>query len=384
MLYRRIGRTGESASILGFGCMRFPVIDDKAHQIDEKRATAMIEYAVDHGVDYFDTAYPYHKSNRSPKGRSEPFVGKVLKRYPRDDIKIATKLPSWLVKSRKDMDEYLDDQLKRLRTDYVDFYLLHGLNTAFWKNLTNHNVLDFLDGALSDGRIRHAGFSFHDELPLFKEIIDAYDWGFCQMQYNYMDEENQAGTKGLKYAAKKGLGVIIMEPLLGGFLGNKLPRDIRAKLNRAKPKRTPAELALRFLWDKPEISVVLSGMTTMPQLRENVKIADAAGARCLSKGEKMLIERNRKGLRSKSRVMCTGCRYCMPCPSGVDIPACFEQLNHGHMYDDIPYAKRAYAWSVKPESMASKCNECGRCEELCPQNVMIRDRLKDVVRELEV
>jgi predicted aldo/keto reductase-like oxidoreductase len=383
MLRRKIGRTGESASILGFGCMRFPTIDDKAHRIDEKRATAMIEYAIDHGVDYFDTAYPYHKSNRSPKGRSEPFVGKVLRRYPREDIKIATKLPSWLVKSRKDMDEYLEDQLKRLRTDYVDFYLLHGLNTAFWKNLRKNNVLDFLDDALSDGRIRHAGFSFHDELPLFKEIVDAYGWGFCQIQYNYMDVDNQAGTKGLKYAASKKLGVIVMEPLLGGFLGNKLPRDIRRSVDRAAPGRTPAELALRFLWDKREVSLVLSGMTTMAQLRENIRTAEKAKPGCLTKTEKVLIDRTVKRLKSKSMVPCTGCKYCMPCPSGVDIPACFEQLNHGHMYDDTPYAKRAYAWLVKPENKASKCTECGKCEELCPQGIRIRDSLKDVVKELE-
>ena len=383
MQYRKIGKTGERASALGFGCMRFPVIDGKAHQIDEKRATAMIRYAINHGVDYFDTAYPYHKSDRNPKGRSEPFLGKALRDFPRDEFKIATKLPSWLVKSKKDMDIYLDDQLRRLRTDYIDFYLLHGLAAASWKNLRGHKVLDFLDDALSDGRIRHAGFSFHDELPLFKEIVDAYDWGFCQIQYNYMDEDNQAGTKGLKYAASKKLGVIVMEPLLGGFLGNKLPRDIRRKVDRAAPRRTPAELALRFLWDKREVSLILSGMTTMSQLRENIRTADKAKPGCLTKGEKALIDKVRKGLRSKSMVPCTGCKYCMPCPSGVDIPGCFEQLNHGHMYNDIPYAKRAYAWTVKPNSRASKCTECGKCEELCPQGIKIRDHLKDVVKELE-
>jgi predicted aldo/keto reductase-like oxidoreductase len=383
MRYRKIGRTGESASMLGFGCMRFPTIEGKAHKIDEKKAAAMVRYAVSHGVDYFDTAYPYHKSNRSPKGKSETFLGRALKEYPREDIKIATKLPSWLVKSRRDMDVYLDDQLLRLRTDHLDFYLLHGLNKESWANLTKHDVSDFLDGALSDGRISFAGFSFHDDFPLFKTIVDAYDWSFCQIQYNYMDEENQAGTKGLRYAAKKGLGVVVMEPLLGGFLGNKLPRDTRALLRNARPRRTPAELALRFLWDKPEISVVLSGMTTMPQLRENIRVADGAEAKCLTKGERKLVERVKTSLKSKSMVRCTACRYCMPCPSGVDIPACFEQLNHGAMYDDMAYAKRAYVWSVEPDSMASKCTECGRCEELCPQGVDIRRSLKEVARQLE-
>lgn len=383
MRHRKIGHTGESASILGFGCMRFPTIDGKAHQIDEKRATAMIRYAINHGVNYFDTAYPYHKSDRNPKGRSEPFLGKILHDYPREEVKIATKLPSWLVKSRRGMDEYLDDQLKRLRTDHIDFYLLHGLTAALWKKLNGCKVLDFLDDALSDGRISHAGFSFHDELPVFKEIVDAYDWGFCQIQYNYMGEDNQAGTEGLKYAASKRLGVIVMEPLLGGFLGNKLPRDTRALLKNARPRKTPAELALRFLWDKPEVSVVLSGMTTMPQLRENIKIADGAGVDCLTKGERRLVERVKKSLTSKSMVRCTACRYCMPCPSGVDIPACFEQLNHGAMYDDMAYAKRAYAWAVKPENMASNCTECGKCEDLCPQCIDIRRNLKDVVKKLE-
>jgi predicted aldo/keto reductase-like oxidoreductase len=383
MQYRKIGRTGESASTLGFGCMRFPTTDGKAHRIDEKKATAMIRYAVDHGVDYFDTAYPYHKSDKNPKGRSEPFLGKVLSDCPRDDIKIATKLPSWLIKSRGDMDTYLDDQLKRLRTGHIDFYLLHGLNTGFWENLTKNNVFDFLDGALADGRIRFAGFSFHDDLPLFKKIVDAYDWSFCQIQYNYMDEENQAGTKGLRYAARKGLGVIVMEPLLGGFLGNKLPGDVREMITRGKPSRTPAELALRFIWDKPEVSIVLSGMTTMPQLKENIRIAEAAKEHGLTKGEKALIERVKRTLKSKSRVKCTGCKYCMPCPSGVDIPGCFEQLNHGAMYDDIPYARRVYAWALKPDSRASKCTECGKCEDLCPQRIDIRGGLKEVVRTLE-
>ncbi len=363
--------------------MRLPTVDGKAHKIDEKRATAMIEYAIDHGVDYFDTAYPYHKSNRSPKGKSEPFLGKALRDHPREELKIATKLPSWLVKSREDMDKYLDEQLGRLRTDYIDFYLLHGLNTDFWTNLTKNGVFDFMDNALADGRVRFAGFSFHDDLPLFKKIVDAYDWSFCQIQYNYMDEDNQAGTKGLRYAARKGLGVIVMEPLLGGFLGNKLPKDVRAMVTRGKTRRTPAELALRFLWDKPEVSLVLSGMSTMPQLRENVGLASKASVGSLTKGDKALIERVKRTLRKRMMVRCTGCKYCMPCPSGVDIPACFEQLNHGAMYGDMPFARRMYAWVVKPGNKASKCTECGKCERLCPQRIDIRGELKEVVRALE-
>ena len=383
MKRRRIGRTGEEASILGFGCMRLPVIDKKEHRIDEKRASAMVRYAIDHGVDYFDTAYPYHRSQRSSKGWSEPFLGKVLKDGLRDEVKLATKLPSWLIKNRKDMDRYLDEQLKRLRTDHIDFYLLHGLNKTFWPNLKKHDVTDFLDDALADGRIRHAGFSFHDELPLFKEIVDSYEWGFCQIQYNYMDENIQAGTRGLKYAAGKGLGVIVMEPLKGGFLGNKLPRIVKRTLRKERMSRSPAELALRFLWDKPEVSVVLSGMSTMGQLRENIAIAGEDRPDGLYKGERTLIEKVKRQLEGRTRVDCTGCKYCMPCPSGVNIPECFEHLNHGYMYDDLAYARRAYAWSLKPENMASKCTECGKCLEVCPQHIPIPERLKDVVNMLE-
>ncbi|MGA2122276.1 MAG: aldo/keto reductase, partial [Methanoregula sp.] len=239
MLYRKMNKAAPELSILGFGCMRLPQTENG--QIDEDHATRMLRYAIDHGVNYVDTAYPYHN------GESEPFVGRALAGGYREKVHLATKLPSWLVTSRGDMDKYLDEQLVRLKTDHIDFYLVHGLNTMFWENLSQLGITDFLDDAIADGRIRYAGFSFHDNVPVFKKIVDAYDWTFSQIQYNYMDEHYQAGTKGLEYAAKKGLGVVVMEPIRGGLLGRDLA-GVREIWQRAKTRRSPAGWALRWVW----------------------------------------------------------------------------------------------------------------------------------------
>ena len=248
MLYRKIGQTGKKVSILGFGCMRLPVINGEVENIDEDKAGAMFEYAIEHGVNYFDTAFPYHSMSRTDGGASEVFTGKALKKH-RNNVYLATKLPSWLITSRSDMDYYLDLQLERMQIDHIDFYLLHCLNITNWSNLKKHNVFDFLESAIADGRIKYAGFSFHDELPLFKEIVDAYNWSFCQIQYNYKDENYQAGAKGLKYAHSKGLGTIIMEPLRGGGLVNVVPSDVRKIWDKSEIKRTPVDWALSFLWN---------------------------------------------------------------------------------------------------------------------------------------
>jgi uncharacterized protein len=253
MLYRKMNKAAPGLSILGFGCMRLPVNENG--QIDEEQATGMLRYAIDHGVNYVDTAYPYHN------GESEPFVGRALEGGYREKVHLATKLPSWLITSREDMDRYLDEQLVRLKTDHVDFYLVHGLNRPFWENLSGLGVTDFLDGAIADGRILHAGFSFHDNTSLFKEIVDAYDWTFVQIQYNFMDDHYQAGTVGLEYAAKKGLGIVVMEPIRGGLLARDLA-GIQEIWQKAKVWRSPAEWALRWVWNHPEVTVVLSGMST--------------------------------------------------------------------------------------------------------------------------
>lgn len=272
MLYREYGQTHEKVSILGFGCMRFPTIGNK---IDEEKSTEMIQYALSKGVNYFDTAYTYHN------GESESFVGKALE-HCRKDIFIATKLPSWLIKSREDMDKILNEQLTRLRTDYVDFYLVHALNKEYFSTLKDNGLFEFLDSIKESGKVRHIGFSFHDSLDVFKEIVDSYNWEFCQIQYNYLDTEYQAGTEGLEYAANKGLGVAIMEPLRGGKLANNIPEDIQALWNTATNKRNPVEWALKYLWNDSRISVVLSGMSNFSNIKDNIRYAESSTSNCLN------------------------------------------------------------------------------------------------------
>jgi predicted aldo/keto reductase-like oxidoreductase len=382
MLYRQAGKTGQKLSILGFGCMRLPVIDGKAHQIDEEKAQAMVDYAIRNGINYFDTAYIYHSEVPFQPGMSEVFLGKALKRE-RANILLATKLPSWFVETRADMDRFLNQQLERLQTDHIDFYLVHGLSGEMWKKVHQLGVTEFLDAALADGRIKHAGFSFHDEAPAFKPIVDAYDWSFCQIQYNYMDEDYQAGRAGLEYAASKGLGVVIMEPLRGGGLSNRVPEDVQAVWNKARVKRTPAEWALRFVWNRPEASVVLSGMSQLDQMEENVRIANRGLANSLTAKERALIQEAKAIYQARTRVNCTGCGYCFPCPHGVSIPANFLQLNNLSIYRDRPAANFFYFHILKEDQRASHCQECGQCVELCPQHIPIPQMLKEVVREFE-
>jgi hypothetical protein len=372
MLYRQAGKTGQKLSILGFGCMRLPIIGGKTHQIDAEKAQAMVDYAIRNGVNYFDTAFMYHSEVPFQAGMSEVFLGQALKRE-RGNIHLATKLPSWFVESRADMDRFLDQQLERV----------HGVSGEMWQKLSQLGVREFLETALADGRIKHAGFSFHDDAPAFKPIVDAYDWSFCQIQYNFMDEDYQAGRAGLEYAASKGLGVIIMEPLRGGGLAAKVPDDVQAVWAKARVKRTPAEWALRFVWNRPETSVVLSGMSTLEQMEENVRLADQGLANSLTAAELALIHEAKAIYQARTRVNCTGCGYCLPCPHGVAIPANFLQLNNLSIYRDRGAAEFFYFHILKEDQRASHCEECGQCEELCPQHIPIPAMLKEVVREFE-
>jgi uncharacterized protein len=318
MLYRRMNEVESDLSILGFGCMRLPVAKDG--HIDEPNAAKMLRFAIYHGVNYVDTAYPYHN------GESEPFLGRALQGGYRERVFLATKLPSWLIKSRADMDHYLDEQLKRLETDHIDFYLVHGLMKPFWENLQSLGVTDFLDDAIADGRIKYAGFSFHDELALFKEIVDAYDWTFCQIQYNFMDEQNQAGTEGLRYAADRGIGIVVMEPLRGGMLTKEIP-SIKDIWTKAPLQKSLSEWALRWVWNHPEVTVVLSGMSSFEQVRQNVAYAESGLPNSLSQEELGLFREAEIEYKKRVKVPCTGCRYCMPCPSNICIPECFEMYN---------------------------------------------------------
>src|SRR5664280_964922 len=323
MQYRKMKKAAPDLSILGFGCMRLPL--KESGQIDELKATDMIRYAIDHGVNYIDTAYPYHN------GESEPVVGRALAGGYREKVHLATKLPSWLVQSREDMDKYLDEQLARLKTDHIDFYLLHGLTQPFWENLSALGVTDFLDDAIADERIRYAGFSFHDNTKLFREIVKSYDWTFAQIQYNFMDEHYKAGTKGLKYAAKKGLGIVVMEPIRGGLLARELP-GISEIWKKADVQHTPAEWALRWVWNHPEVTVVLSGINEESHIAENIAIVENAHPNSLSESELQLIEKVSQTYRKIMKVGCTGCGYCQPCPAGVLIPRCFE-IYTPHLFD---------------------------------------------------
>ncbi len=371
MQYRQFGELDWQGSALGFGCMRFPVIGGDSSNIDEPEATRMLHYAIDHGENSVETAYP------EQGGNSELVVGRALKGGYRERVRLATKLICWLVEKPGDFDAYLNEQLEKLQTDHVDFYLLHALREKSWHKVRDMGVLKWLDGAVADGRVRHVGFSFHDTYELFREIVDAYDnWTFCQIQYNYMDIDHQAGTRGLKYAASKGLAVVVMEPLLGGKLVDP-PPSVQKVWDGAAHKRTPADWALQWLWNQPEVSVVLSGMSTMEQVEENVASADASGVGTLPAEDLALIEEVRELYNELCPIPCTKCRYCMPCPNGVNIPRNFDIYNQGVMYEKPELARGSYSF-VPEDEQASACIQCGECEELCPQDIPISEWMPSV------
>ena len=375
MQYRKLGRIEWKPSALGFGCMRLPTRDGKpmSARIDQEKATKMIRHAIDHGVNYIDTAYPYHR------GKSEAFVGRTLRDGYRERVKLATKSPVWLIKKPKDFDTYLDEQLQRLRTDNIDFYLFHALNGKAWDNIiVKRGLLDRAERARDRGKIEYLGFSFHDKFKAFKKIVDGHDgWDFCQIQYNYMDIENQAGTKGLKYAASKGLGVVVMEPLLGGKLANP-PRAIADMVKKGSKHRSPADLALQWVWNQPEVSLVLSGMNTLGQVRGNLKSAEASGVGSFSSLDERLVDRIRRKYKAMVPIPCTECAYCMPCPNAVDIPRLFELYNNGAIHEDMRSAKITYERFVHKKNRASACIQCKKCEKKCPQKIPISEWMPKV------
>jgi predicted aldo/keto reductase-like oxidoreductase len=370
MKYRAFGNLQWKSSVLGFGVMRLPVIDGDTARIDEPEATRMIRYAIDHGVNYVDTAYPYHQQN------SERFLGRALQDGYRERIKLATKMPSPLIKEAGDFDRYLNEQLERLQTDHIDFYLFHGLNKKRWLNLSSLNVLGWAESALADGRFRHLGFSFHDSFEVFEEIIDSSDlWTLCQIQYNYMDEEYQAGTRGLRYAAARGLAVVVMEPIRGGRLARSIPPAVQKIWDSGPVSRTPADLALQWVWDHPEVAVVLSGMSTIQQVKENLASADQCGPGTLTEYELAFIAQARDEYRALCPVPCTNCQYCLPCPNSVNIPRIFEIYNDLMMYSDKRRAQQVYSW-LNDDERAEMCLDCGECLDKCPQQIEIPVWLK--------
>ncbi len=380
MQYRNVPKTGAPLSALGYGCMRLPL---QGTAIDDARATRQLRSAIDRGVNYVDTAWPYHQ------GQSEPWLGRALGDGYRKKVNIATKLPSFFVESREDMDAFLDAQLQRLATNHIDYYLLHTLDGGLWDKLHHLGVTDFMQQALNAGKVRNMGFSFHGSAEDFKRIADAYDWTFCQIQYNILDEENQAGTEGLRYAAAKDMAVIVMEPLRGGCLSPTTPPEaVGAVWKRADTPRSPAEWALRWVWNHPEVTVVLSGMNEEAHIDENITIADTALPDALTQKERRLIREAADTYRRIMKVGCTGCGYCLPCPSGVQIPVCFEVYNNLHMFGNpdavlFSYIARAGGVISGAPGLASQCVQCGECLEKCPQGIEIPDFLAAVAKDLE-
>ena len=365
MKYRQLGNTGVEVSALGFGCMRFPTLGSR-DQIDESLATRMLRHAIDSGVNYLDSGYGYHGGN------SERFLGRALQDGYREKINLATKLPFGEIEGNGEFDRVLNEQLARLQTDHIDFYLLHGLRQNRWDGFMEMDIIAWAEKAKADGRIGHFGFSFHDTHEAFKAIIDSYDgWEFCQVQHNYMNEAYQAGTEGIQYAASQGLGVIVMEPLLGGKLVNP-PAQIQAVWDASSSDRSPAEWALQWVWSKPEVSLVLSGMSTMEQVEQNLESADRSRVGRLSADELAVVSQARDTYAEICPIPCTSCNYCMPCPNGVDIPGNFVTLNNGGTYASMDEARSRYARRDE-DSRASACIQCRECEEECPQNIVISE-----------
>ena len=375
-MHYRNDRYGNPLSVLGFGCMRFP---QKMGRIDMEETEKEILEAIHGGVNYFDTAYIYPGS--------EAALGEILeKNNLRDQVNIATKLPHYLIKSRDGMDKLFAEELRRLRTDHVDYYLMHMLNdTATWERMKGLGIEEWIAEKKASGQVRQIGFSYHGNSEMFCKLVDAYDWDFCQIQYNYMDEHSQAGRKGLHHANAKGLPVVIMEPLRGGRLVNNLPAEVHKIFADHTIQRTPAQWAFRWLWNQPEITVVLSGMNSMEMVRDNMQTASTVSVGELGAGEEAMLRSVVDAINSKMKVGCTGCGYCQPCPKGVDIPGTFAAYNR--RYSDNKFtALKEYAMCTALRSnstTASNCIGCGKCEKHCPQGIPIREKLKEAEKELE-
>ena len=375
MNYRK-DKYGNELSILGFGCMRFQT---KMGKIDFSEAEKEVMYAIENGVNYFDTAYIYPGS--------EALMGEIFeKNKVREKVKIATKLPHYLVKNREGLDKIFNEELKRLRTDYIDYYFMHMLTDIdAWNRMIDLGILEWIEEKKKSGAIRQVGFSYHGNTDMFIKLLDAYDWEFCMIQYNYMDEHSQAGRRGLNYAHKKGLPVMIMEPLRGGRLVNRLPEDAKKIFKNYEKQYTPAQWAFKWLWSQKEVSVVLSGMNSMEMVEDNIKTASTTNVGDLSAKDNEMLMRVVKAINSKMKVGCTGCGYCMPCPKNVDIPGAFAHYNRKYAEGWFPAMKEHVMCTAlrKTPTSISNCIGCGKCEKHCPQNIPIREKLKEAEKELE-
>lgn len=373
MDYRLVGKTNVSASLLGYGCMRFPTTEDG--EIDEVKAEKLLDYAYSKGINYFDTAYYYHS------GKSEPFLGKVMSKYDRSSFYFADKLPHWPVKTLDDAKRIFAKQLERLQTDYIDFYLLHSLDKQAWERLASLGVPEYCESLKEQGKIKYFGFSFHDDYEVFETILTSRAWDFCQIQLNYMDTEHQAGMKGYELAESLGIPVIVMEPLKGGKLAC-LPEDITDELRELEPDASTASWGLRWVASLPNVKVILSGMSAMEQLEDNLNTLSEF--RPLNDAEQQMIAALPERIKSKVNNECTNCKYCMPCPSGVDIPKNFRIWNEYSMYGN----KQSVAWQweneIDEDEKALNCASCGQCEEACPQHIHIMEDLSRLQKELDL
>lgn len=369
---RSFDKLGIETSLLGFGCMRFPTLEDG--KIDEETAEKMLDQAMAQGVTYYDTAFPYHN------GDSEPFVGRVLNKYDRSSYFLATKLPVWMPNTREEAEKIFEDQLKRLDKEYVDFYLLHALDKERFEKVKELGLIEMCEKFREEGKIRYLGFSFHDDYEVFEEIINYHNWDFCQIQYNYMDTDIQAGDKGYELAKEKGIPMVIMEPVRGGLLAG-FSDDIEEMFRGERPEKSVASWALRWVGSHSNVKVILSGMSTPEQVQDNLETF--GNFEPLSEKEQETVKQVVATLKGRVQNGCTGCRYCMPCPSGVDIPASFRIWNDYHIYQKYSVVKNRWENELAEDAKPENCVECGACEEQCPQKISIREHLKRVQAELD-
>lgn len=376
MEYRQFKNLKLKASLLGFGTMRLPVLDENPKNINENEAIKLIRCAIDEGVNYVDTAYMYHGGN------SETVVGKALKDGYREKVFIADKMPVWFAKSEEEVYQIFDKQLERLDVDCIDFYLIHSVTRPIWKIANKYNIFKFLEKKKAEGKIKYIGFSFHDQKDFFKEVVDSYDWDFCQIQFNYMDANYQAGLEGLKYAGSKNIPVVIMEPLKGSRLAIDPPKVVAEIWDRYPTKRSPADWALKWIANFPEVKVILSGMTTIEQLKENISILSNMKPDSMKPEELDLIDKVKNTYSDLIKVNCSECHYCMPCPSKVNIPKIFSLYNEMFLYDTNDLTLKDYNTFVPSKQRPSACVECGQCEEHCPQQLPIIRLLKEAEKVL--
>lgn len=380
MQYRKNNKTGEDISVLGYGCMRMPT---RAGSIDIERARNQIIYAIDHGVNYLDTAWIYHR------GASESFLGNhILKNGYREKVNIATKLPCFLINKASQFEEFFEKQRKNLQVDVIDYYLLHTLDKVTFEKMLSLGIIDFMNKLKAEGKIRYMGFSFHDKPETFAPIVDSYDWDFCQIQYNIIDEHFQAGINGIRYAKSKGLNVFVMEPLRGGMLVGKMPKSVASIYEQAQVERSPADWALRWILNHEEVTMLLSGMNFEPHIVENIETASSSFVNSMTEHELEIIDEVRKCYNEILTVKCTVCKYCLPCPAKIDIPNAFKHLNDLNMFGSrITRTNYLLGEGVRTDDgkphWTSSCINCGKCEKACPQHLPIREDLKKVAKKLE-